>query len=241
MTCLYPSPLTPDQIDAVLDDDAEPAVAEHAARCPACAARVASARELGQRLAVRLNRWDCPPSQVLADYHLGLLAPEPAASVARHAEHCQACRAEAEGLRAFLAMEDRAPAPAAKPRPRPQPPRPSLGELVARLLPSSPALALRGEAAGPLVAEAGDVTLVLELQPQPETGLGLVGQLAAPDPNQWVGALVQLWQAGALQSSGVVDEVGGFRLARGAPGPAELRVIRAQGAPIVWRELDLTG
>ena len=48
------------------------------------------------------------------------------------------------------------------------------------------------------------------------------------------------WQGGELQATGVVDEVGGFRLARGTPGPAVLRIIRAQGAPILWPDLDLT-
>lgn len=237
MTCLSPPPLTPDQIDAVLDGAAEPAVSEHAARCPACAARIHEARQLGQRLAQRLHRWSCPTPEVLTDYHFELLAPPQRASVAQHAEACPVCRAELDQLRAFLAAEARAaPTPADR---SPAPERgPRLGELIARLLPSSPALALRGAEAGPLVAEAGDVTLVLERPTQ--AGLALVGQLAAPHADQWVGALVQLWQRGELQATGVVDEVGGFRLARGAPGPAVLRIIRAQGAPIVWPDLDLT-
>ena len=237
MTCLFPPPLTPDQIDAVLSDTAEPAVAEHAARCPTCAARVEEARQVGQRLAQRLHRWDCPAADVLTDFHFELLDPTQRASVARHMETCSACRAELEDLRGFLTAGALTPANAADRRPAPGR-RPGLGELIARLLPSSPALALRGVAAGPLVAEAGDVTLVLE-RPT-EAGRALMGQLAAPHADQWVGALVQLWQEGELQATGVVDEAGGFRLARGTPGPAVLRIIRAQGAPILWPDLDLT-
>jgi hypothetical protein len=238
MSCLNPPPLTPDQIDAVLGGVAEPAVAEHAAGCPACAARVAEARQAERRLAQRLHRWDCPPAQALADYHFRLLAPEPAAQVAAHTEQCAACRVELGQLRAFLAAE---PRPAAEARRRAErPPRPSLGDLIARLLPAQPALALRGGARGTLVAEAGDVTLVLELQAAGGGGLALLGQLAAPNPETWAGALVQLWQAGELQTTGVVDEVGGFRLEGCAPGRAELRFIPAQGPAIVWPDLDLT-
>lgn len=239
MTCLFPPPLTPDQIDAVLEGVADPDVAEHTLHCPDCAARVAEARQLEQRLAQRLHRWDCPPAQVLTDYHFGLLEAEQRAGVTQHAERCQACQADLNDLRAFLAREPRGPAVEATPRTT-QRRMPALGELIARLLPRTPGLALRGEAAGPLVAEAGEVTLVLELHAQAEGSVELVGQVATPDPDVWAGALVQLWQAGELQASGVVDEVSGFRLAGGTTGLAELRFISARGATIVWPDLDLT-
>ncbi|MCC6188971.1 MAG: hypothetical protein IT318_08045 [Anaerolineales bacterium] len=233
MSCRQPPPLTLEQLSAVLDGQAEPAIDEHLAVCPECAMRLEEARQFDRHLASRLYRWDCPSPQALADYHLGRLEVEAATSVTRHAEHCPSCAAELNDLRAFLAAgEVRAPAPAARLPEGSFAAR--LGGLVAQLIPRQSALALRGETQGPVTAAVGDILLVLEAQPA-QAGLAtLIGQLAAPEQDQWTGALVQLWRNGVLGQTTVLDDAGGFRLDSLEPGAVDLKFTPAAGEPVLW-------
>lgn len=195
--------------------------------------RLEEARQFDHRLASRLYRWDCPSPQALADYHLGRLEVEAATSVARHAERCPRCAAELGELGAFLAAgAARVPAPATR-----QPVgsfADRLGGLVAQLVPRQPALALRGEAQGPVTATAGDILLVLEAQPAQAGQATLFGQLAAPEQDQWTGALVQLWRNGVLGQTTVLDDAGGFRLDSVEPGAVDLQFTPAAGQPVLW-------
>src|SRR5437588_1319139 len=50
-----------------------PAVVQHLADCQRCSSRLADYRRIELGLASKLYRWDCPPNQILGEYHLGLL------------------------------------------------------------------------------------------------------------------------------------------------------------------------
>jgi hypothetical protein len=193
------------------------------------------ARQVEQRLGHQLNRWDCPSPGQLSDYHLGVLDEPGASTIARHLEECASCREELEDLRAFMAAGAR-PQPQPAPRPRRAP---AWGEILARLLPPTPTPALRGEARGPITAEAEGVTIVLDVQPVAEGRVTLIGQLAAEDPDHWTGALVQLRQASTLQTMATVDDLGGFRCELPASGPVEIRITPRAGRTIVLRDIEL--
>jgi hypothetical protein len=60
-------------------------------------------RELENALRSTLYRFDCPDAHTLGEYQLDLLAPEARTSVAAHAVECEACTADLQMLRAFLA------------------------------------------------------------------------------------------------------------------------------------------
>src|SRR5262245_19268329 len=102
MQCSSPPPLTDNQITAALDGEADPAALAHLAQCPSCSARLADARRFERRAQRRLYRWDCPSSQLLGDYHLGLVTPGDERTVRRHLAQCARCAEELEELRRFL-------------------------------------------------------------------------------------------------------------------------------------------
>lgn len=237
MECRFPPSLTSDQLSAVLDGLTEPDIQAHLERCPACASRLAAAQQFEQQLSQQLYRWDCPSPQRLGDYHFGRLSVEEAAQVTRHIKQCIGCDEELAGLRAFVEVEQRADDQPVERAPR-RPERLRLREIIARLLPQAPALALRGSAAGPLTAEAGDIRLLLDVKPA-KGGVLLDGTLMAPDQAPWNGALVHLRRAGAVLQLATVDDLGGFRCEAFAPGLTDIRITSAEGYSLSLSDVKL--
>lgn len=234
MTCSAPPPLTPDQLSDALDGTATAAIHKHLEHCAFCSDRLADARGLEQQLSRRLYRWDCPPPQQLTDFQLGLLDAGPAADISAHVAGCARCQPELAALQAFLADEL-----AGNVAPPERKPRPGWRDMVAQLLPPVPAPALRGEARAPFIAQAGDVLILLDAHAAGEATFRLVGQLASPDPAHWAGALVQLWHAGTLTHTAIVDELANFQLAAVRPGRLELRITPPKGAAIILPPAEL--
>lgn len=238
MPCIYPPPLADDQISAVLDGEAEPTILQHLASCPYCAVRFEQARTVENMLRHKLYRWNCPTPQQLADYHWQMLPPDESARVAEHVRECEGCREELDELSVFLAAENepvvqRPQAPSSRPRLL----RP--GELIARLLPSSPAMVMRGESSGPVMAQADGITVFLEVQTS-QHQQALAGQLVAEE-NQaaWTGALVELSREGEMQMTALLDEMGGFRCEPFVRGLVELRFVSSGGRSVVLPPMDL--
>src|SRR5258708_4542984 len=210
MLCAFSNPLSEDDIDATLDGVASDSVREHLAKCPFCAQQVAEARKVEQMLMERLYRWRCPPSKSLGDYHVGLVNADEGEGIAEHVRGCAACQAELDELRAFLDVETVQPVKATLASLKPEPQRMRLGEIIARLLPQQLSPAIRGADSGPQMAEADGLTIFIELQVG-ERGLALLGQLAAQEPEVWTSSLVELRQAGVLQATTELDDLGSFR------------------------------
>jgi hypothetical protein len=240
-----PPPLTDDQISDALDGLADADVHAHLDSCPACAARLVEARRLEVRLHADLRRWDCPPPQLLADYHLGRVDAEQDRALIRHLTGCASCRAEVEELRMFLLDDE--PQPGAVPTfatrqpaaPAPQR-RTALGPLIASLLPRAAASVLRGAAPTSVQAEAGDATILLDIQSS--GGQAIVqGQVVAEDQERWTGALIELRQSGALRATAPVDDLGTFTLGPLPIAIVELRLSPPGGRMVVIPDVDLGG
>jgi anti-sigma factor RsiW len=229
MACSQPPPLEDDQIAAALDGVAEPAVLAHLGQCPACRARLAAAERADAQLQAALHAWDCPPVGRLADYTLGRLAAEAAVQVEAHTIVCAACAGEVGALQLLLAGDGSLAAAPAHLPPRPALPAP----VVAHALPAAPGLALRGEAPLPQIAEAAHAAVVLQLRPQADGGVALIGQLVAEDQAVWDRALVEARQSGAVQSMGVVNAQGGFSCTLPSREPIDLRIVTEGAAPIL--------
>ncbi len=106
MECIAPGAIRDEELLAYLaGETVRPFVAEHLARCQSCSAQLATYQELESLLRSRLYRLDCPPSEVLGEYHLGLLTRDMTAAVQHHLSMCPLCTAEVAALSGFLANE----------------------------------------------------------------------------------------------------------------------------------------
>lgn len=240
MTCQLPPPLSDDQISAAVDGTAGDDVIRHVADCPYCAARVAAARHLESMLARRLSRWDCPPPLALGEFHLNLLNKQEAQAIREHISGCLRCQAELSDLAIFLENGLRNGAKIGQPaEKRSRFARLHLPDLLMGTVQAQrPALALRGTGDEPVIVEADGLTVFLKLEPRAGEPV-LLGQLAGDDLEPWVGALVQVWQDGALRSTAEVDDLGSFRCEAIALQPFELQILAQGGATILVPEIHL--
>jgi len=103
MECSEPGLIRDEELLAYLaGEGVRPIVEQHLARCPYCSGQLADFRRLELSFLSKLYRWDCPPSQVLGEYELGLLDPETALAVKFHLRACVSCVAELSMLGKFL-------------------------------------------------------------------------------------------------------------------------------------------
>ncbi len=244
MNCVSPPELDDRQLLAYLDGEADHAVAAHLEQCGYCREKAHQLARLQNRLTARLHRLTCPLPMELGEYHLRLLAPAQATAVDQHLRECPHCAREVAQLKGYLSE----PAPAVEP---------GLLErvrvLVARLvggeredrppgeLAFAPAfVAIRGAAQGPITLEADGLFIVLDVQPATEGRVTILGQVAADDQAQWMGAEVELRQSGALQMTATVDDLGAFRCEGVLPGPTELRLIPKSGSVVVVSNIEIS-
>jgi hypothetical protein len=69
--------------------------------------------------------------------------------------------------------------------------------------------------------------------------VNILGQVAADDQEQWTGALVEVRQAGELEFTANVDDLGAFRSESLFPGPKELRIIPKSGTVVVISNFEV--
>jgi hypothetical protein len=118
-------------------------------------------------LKAALYRITCPDGATLGNFHLGLLPETMAAAISTHLAICPHCTQEVAQLELFLA-ETAVSSPTTADR---------IKIWLAKQLPTggqageflgTPAFAMRGDDTGPLMFEAGDAQLSLEVQDDPE-------------------------------------------------------------------------
>lgn len=179
-------------------------------------------KNIEKRLTTQLYRVTCPTTTELGDYHLHLMTGSQKDTVQHHVQSCPHCQAELSQLQAYLT--DLAPDV-----------EHSLSERIqiwiARLIPAGtmggglpqPALALRGQDDGPLVYEAGDAQLTLEVQDDPEKAGArtILGLLIGVEPLE---TAAHLWQDAQKVAEVLVDEFGNFVIVGLAPDSYELIV-----------------
>jgi hypothetical protein len=106
MECLEPGAIHDEELLAYLTGEkVRPLVEQHLTTCQYCANRLAEYRRLELTLSSKLFRWDCPPTQVLGEYELGMLSKELSAAVENHLSMCVQCAAEVASLTGFLAND----------------------------------------------------------------------------------------------------------------------------------------
>jgi hypothetical protein len=106
MECSEPGAIRDEELVAYLAGEAvRPVVVEHLAHCQRCALQLATYRRVELELLSKLYRWDCPPSQVLGEYQIGMLRQGQGAAVKNHLRACVLCTAEVATLTEFLAND----------------------------------------------------------------------------------------------------------------------------------------
>ncbi|HLL80012.1 MAG TPA: hypothetical protein VKT25_10960 [Ktedonobacteraceae bacterium] len=106
MECSEPGIISDEELLAFLaGENARPVVQQHLAQCLRCSTQLAEYRELEQSLMQKLYRWDCPPNQILGEYHLGMLNRDTTIAVQKHLSQCVLCADEVAALTEFLAND----------------------------------------------------------------------------------------------------------------------------------------
>lgn len=116
MECTKPGAIRDEELLAYLAGEiVRPFVVQHLAECQRCSSQLAAYQRIELELTSKLYRWDCPPSQVLGEYQLGMLSKELTAAIKNHLAMCVLCTAEVATLTEFLAhdhlLTERAPVP----------------------------------------------------------------------------------------------------------------------------------
>jgi hypothetical protein len=236
MPCRFSTPLTDEQLLAVMDDEADATTERHLSNCPGCSTRLTQLRKLLGGMKNTLLRFDCPSPDQLTDYHLHLNQPTEASVIAEHLEICASCREEIAMLESLLNVDDATPVQENLPASR----MPRLRERVAALLPRSldPAFALRGEETNKITVQTDGVTIFLEVESLPQ-GFTLTGQLMDVDQDRWAGALVKVESNGSFIMTTRLDDEGEFQCAALPGGKAALRITDQTGYTIVVNDIAL--
>jgi len=242
--CVFPPELDEKQLLLYLDGEANKEILSHLELCAYCREKSETLDRLQKRLTTRLYRLTCPPTIELGEYHLRMLPAPQMLVVAQHVRECPHCAREVSQLEGFLGnltptSEDSL-----------------LGKakvLIARLVGgqaepgkqgefgSAPVVpALRGEARGPLTFEVDGVVIIVDIQATNSGMVNMLGQVAADDQEQWTGALVELRQAGELEFTATVDDLGAFHSESLIPGPKELRIRPMGGSVVVVMNFELS-
>lgn len=227
-TCTYATPLTDVELLMALDNQATPEVTMHLSHCPGCQTRTQRLQDMQQALTTRLFRADCPPALELGEYQMGLLPVDQSLTIARHVSVCPHCAQEIAALQGFMAQPqpDVAPSVLDTVRSRLQV---VVAELVsgARSAFAPPALApayagLRGGGDDPLIYEANDVQLSIEVQNDGECPghLAIFGLITGLEDGQ--SAQIELWRDQQRLAGAAVDAIGNFTLGGLTPGDYEL-------------------
>ena len=246
MTCLPLPELDDDILLAYVDGEADPEIRRHVAQCPHCQEKARRLASLQDRLTAHLYRIACPTPHELGEYHLSVLSPSQAQAVGEHLSLCPHCAHEVTQLEEYLGKLAPSLEPGllqqAKERARVWVARLVSGGVGGGSL-GQPAFApllagVRGAEAGPLIYQAEDVQLIIEIQQdveQPDRA-GILGLATGLGTIQRVEA--ELWQAEELVASASVDDLGNFSLSGVTPGSYEL-ILRGADFEIRIKDLDV--
>ena len=103
MNCTAPPALAAVDLAIYLDGEADAAVVQHIATCPACRANATTLAEQQLTLFDQLYRSNCPTPEELRDDQVGLLDRADRSNLALHLARCPHCTRERFMLQAFMA------------------------------------------------------------------------------------------------------------------------------------------
>jgi len=106
MVCSQPELVKGEDLLAYLaGEQVKPEILQHLSSCAYCTEQLQEYRFMELSLLRTLYRWDCPSSQTLGEYQLGMLVRQEEQSVSVHLEKCVQCTQEVRALSAFLSND----------------------------------------------------------------------------------------------------------------------------------------
>jgi hypothetical protein len=248
MNCTFNSPLTDDQIDAVINRQADEEVLHHLTRCEFCHETVTKIALVERGLTSLFYRLDCPSPQELQEYSFGFLPPERTAQIESHLALCPHCQEELTSGEDWMAHEFDHPfedAPVSKPKPRPgasylnyMPGQAAHRYKSTHAIPTEPDRpVLRGETPETFMFSEGDVTVFVELQAV-AGGHVLTGQiLDIENQDRWADTIIEVWQADTLYATAFLDADYQFSIGLRLSGLFEIRFNASNGQTMIISEL----
>jgi anti-sigma factor RsiW len=260
MECSEPGAISDEELmSCVVGDKVRSEVTQHLALCQSCSSQVAAFQRFDLQLTTKLYRWDCPPTQELGDYQLGLLASVQSRVVQSHLLSCLRCTAELASLTNFLANDPMLAAPipvissGANHRQSVQAVLRSLDQwreqtvegarrIVATLLPAQPRLAFQRDLASQLSSwprnyAAEDVSISVQLERSPNRGdaLQIIGfvKRSGRTLEALEGTPVHLLSENGSAFSQSIDELGNFVFPSVAPASYSLEVLFPESVVLI--------
>jgi anti-sigma factor RsiW len=244
MTCTYPPELEDAQLLAYLDGEADRETAEHLEQCAHCRGRAEHLARFQHHLATSLYRATCPSPVELGEYHLGLLARDHVTALEGHLAECPHCGREVGQLKSYL--DELAPELEIRLLDRM---REGVRVVIARLangatgrFPGQPApspafVGVRGSEDKPVVYDADEVQIVLEIQADAEQPgrWAILGLVMGTDAR---GLVAHVWRASERVGAVPVDELGNFVVPGLAPGRYDL-ILSGTDVEIHVQELEV--
>ncbi len=212
MQCIS-TPLSEDQLIAMMSGVAEDTVVEHLQQCAFCQNQLDRLKRAEDRLREKLHRWDCPDETTLGEFALKILSEAEQDRIAKHVKTCPLCRQDLADLQGFMDGVDRAEAqerdkiahnrrpPALANRPK----RPFVPAMSVAVMHGA---AMRGD--GPQSFEVEGLRLVVSVTHE-EGYYELNGQLLGPNTQHWSNGLVKAEQGEAWPVLGIVNHRGKFQ------------------------------
>jgi hypothetical protein len=231
-------PLTDDEISALLDGTANERLRNGVKGNITYQEQVEDARFVA-KLGNVLYRMDCPPTQVLVNYHLGFIDPIQQDGMERHIEICASCQKDIIALEDFLGDSnghDSKTDPTTSVSPQ---------RTVATI--HSPQVQIRGSAVRglprSLAAQAGeDLAIILQVS-EDKVGVLLQGQLAPTPTNtiNWVSATVELRLGDHAEPHvTTIDDVLQFRFQQIEATSVDVCLISTEGQIVQIDNIKLT-
>ena len=230
MTCVSPPELGDRILLTYIDGRADHQVLAHLERCPHCREKFEQLTRLHNRLTAQLYRFSCPSLTELGEFCLDVVSYAQARAINQHLAECPHCSRELAQLKDYLTelapTLESGPLERFKERVRVLVARLVNGGLVdglSRRPTPAPAYAgLRGDEEAPLIYQANDLQVVIQVQEDPsrlgrKTILGLIIGLAEGHELE-----AHLWRSDQCVDTVSVDELGDFVFPNLAPDNYEL-------------------
>jgi hypothetical protein len=235
MQCIS-TPLSEDELLAIMSEVADPTVLEHLEQCGFCQEQLKRLEQMEGRLRQRLYRWDCPDAETLGAFALNLLPAEEHSQIADHVQDCPVCRQDLAAVRHFWEVideaEDREYRQIARPEKPPSPtaiPRPMRHPIPVMRGAMSTGAAFRGD--GPQSFELDGLRLVV-FATQEQGYYELNGQLLGPEAPNWRSGLVRARQGETKPILGIINERGKFQCRLPTADDANLTITAQNGMTI---------